>query len=80
MELVATAIVIVLGILGFAWMWIKKNADDTKQEWDDSIVDMVEGLSNELGFDPDELARKSTGKLKKRVIKEAVKQTAKLGL
>ena len=61
----------VLGLLGGGWLALKFLAPKTKWEWDDRIVDIIEGEAETLGVDPDELAKKSTGRLKKTIIKKA---------
>jgi hypothetical protein len=71
MELFGISIVtLVLGLLAGAWMALKWAAPKTSVEWDDSIVDVIEGACATMGMDPDELAEKSLGRLKSRIVKK----------
>ena len=58
-----------LGVLGGAFLALKWLAPKTEAKWDDSVLDVVEGACGTLGVDPDELAKKSLGRLKKKVVK-----------
>lgn len=66
--------VIVMGCLGAAWLLLRYFEKRTETEWDDRLVDVIEGLASTAGIDPDELARRSTGALKNRIVKEVVKK------
>jgi hypothetical protein len=61
---------VVVAVLAGAFLALKAAAPKTKTEWDDKVVDVIEGIAKELGVDPDELAAKSVGKLKKEVVKK----------
>ena len=70
MELFGISVIsLVLGIIGGGWLALKGLAPKTEAKWDDSIVDVIEGIANTLEVDPDELAKKSLGKLKDKTIK-----------
>jgi len=70
MELFGISVIsLVLGIIGGGWLALKWFAPKTEAKWDDSIVDVIEGIANTLEVDPDELAKKSLGKLKDKTIK-----------
>jgi len=60
---------LVLGVLGGAFLGLKWLAPKTEAKWDDSIIDVVEGVAETMGVDPDELAGKSLGRLKKKILK-----------
>lgn len=66
----ASVLTLAIGLLGGLWFALKFLAPKTEWEWDDRIVDIVEGAAETLNVDPDELAKKSTGKLKKVLIKK----------
>ncbi len=59
-------------IIGAALIWIllKTIAPKTETKWDDKIVDIIEGMAAEADIDIDEIAKKSTGKLKEQIIKK----------
>jgi hypothetical protein len=59
-----SVIVLVLGLLGYVWKLRKMITDLVPGEYDDQVVDTIEGLAEQLGVDVDELAAKSRGKLK----------------
>jgi hypothetical protein len=63
-------ITLILGLLAGAWMALKWAAPKTSAEWDDSIVDVVEGACSTLGVDPDDLAKMSLGRLKSKIVKK----------
>lgn len=65
---------LVLGVLGGGFLALRLFAPRTETQWDDRLVDVVEGVANHLELDPDELAKKSYGKLKKAVVFETVKR------
>lgn len=58
-----------LGVLGGGYLALKFIAPKTEAKWDDQILDVVEGAADTLGVDPEELAKKSAGRLKKKLIK-----------
>lgn len=60
---------LILGILAGIFLALKRVAPKTEAKWDDSIIDTVEGVCDTIGVDPDELAQKSLGKLKRKVLK-----------
>ena len=59
-------------IIGAAlvWIFLKTVAPKTETKWDDKIVDIIEGMAAESNIDIDEIAKKSTGKLKEQIIKK----------
>jgi len=59
-------------IIGASLLWImlKVIAPKTETKWDDRIVDIIEGMASEANLDLDEIAKKSTGKLKEQIIKK----------
>jgi len=61
---------IVLGVLGCVFLITKRIAPKTETKWDDHLVDVIEGISETVGVDPDEAAKRSAGKLKKRIIRK----------
>lgn len=67
-------VTIIAGLLGVAWLGLQFIKNKTKTEWDDKIVDIVEGIASTLDINPDQLAYKSTGKLKEQVIKSIRKK------
>ena len=70
MEFLGMSIItIILGVAGGVWLTLKFVAPRTENEWDDRFVDIVEGLCEENGIDDEELARKATGKLKRKIVK-----------
>lgn len=70
----ADVVILVAGLLGFIWLYISTNAARTAAKWDDKLVDIVEGLADNFGLDPDDLARQSTGVLKDKVVQEVEKK------
>jgi len=60
---------LILGLLAGGFLGLKWLAPKTEAKWDDSIIDVVEGACDTLGVDPDELAKKSLGRLKRKVLK-----------
>lgn len=62
-------ITLAIGAIAGLFLALKWLAPKTEAKWDDSIVDVVEGACDALGVDPDEVAKRSLGKLKKKVIK-----------
>lgn len=70
MEIMGISVItLVLGVLAGAYMAVKWIAPKTETKWDDSIIDVIEGACDTLGVDPDELAKKSLGRLKRKVLK-----------
>lgn len=54
-------------IVIFFWLILREVAPKTKWDWDDDVLNVVEGLIEQAGYDPDALAKKARGKLKKRL-------------
>lgn len=65
-----SVLTIALAVLAGIYLGLKFIAPRTKVEWDDSIIDVVEGAADVLGVDPEELAKRSLGKLKAKVVKK----------
>lgn len=61
--------VIVFGLAGYIWKLRKQITTVIPGKTDDKIVDTVEGICEEYGLNPDEIAKKSRGKLKKEIFK-----------
>ncbi len=72
----STTTFLISGISGFIigvsllWIMLKVIAPKTETKWDDRIVDIIEGMAAETNIDIDEIAKKSTGKLKEQIIKK----------
>jgi len=60
-------IVLVLGLLGYIWKLRKQITSLIPGKTDEQVVDTVEGVCEQLGVDPDEVAKKSRGNLKKQL-------------
>ena len=63
-------ITLIAGLLAGGFLALKWGAPKTSAEWDDSIVDVIEGTCDALGVDPDELAKRSLGRLKSKFVKK----------
>ena len=63
-------ITLILGALGGGFIALKVIAPRTEAKWDDKILDVIEGVTNHLELDADDLAATSLGKLKKQIIKQ----------
>jgi len=71
MEIIGiSAITLGAGIAGGIFLGAKWLAPKTDTKWDDKAVDIIEGAANMLGVSPDDLAERSTGKLKEEVVKK----------
>jgi hypothetical protein len=69
-----SALTLVLGIFGGGFFVLRFAAPRTETTWDDKALDVIEGVANYLELDPDELAAKSYGNLKKKLIINQVKK------
>lgn len=51
-----------IGII-IVWLIFREVAPKTKWDWDDTVLEVIEGLLEQGGYDPDKLARKSSRNL-----------------
>lgn len=72
-----SALTLILGVFGGGFFVLKFMAPKTETKWDDKALDVIEGVANHLELDPDQLAAKSYGKLKKELIVNQVKKGLK---
>lgn len=67
MEFVINLIQIIIGFLGGGYLTLKIIAPRTKTKKDDHLLDTIDGICNEFNIDPDIMAKKSLGRLKKKL-------------
>ncbi len=61
---------IALLALLLGWAVLKRMAPRTKTQWDDRLVDVVEGTADAIGLDPDALADRAKGRLKAKIVRK----------
>ena len=59
-------IVLVMGLLGYVWK-LRNELASALPGVDEEFVDTVEGMCEQFGVKPDEIAKKSQGKFKKQL-------------
>lgn len=62
-----SAIVIVLGVLGYVWKFRNNIINLIPGNTDDEVLDVIEGVAEHLGVHVDDLAKRSRGELKKKI-------------
>lgn len=70
MEFMGLSIVMIVpAVAAGAWLGLKVLAPRTEAKWDDQLIDIVEGTAEALNVNPDDLAHKSLGRLKQKIVK-----------
>jgi hypothetical protein len=68
--------VLICGLIGYVWQLRRTIAAMIPGQFDDRLLDMIEGLANTFGVDLDAAAMNSVGKLREEVHRKSAPEKA----